>query len=229
VDRLAREIQNSLPKNAAEADKVKALNKVLFEERGFHGSRMDYYTKNNSYLNEVLDDREGLPITLSVLYMELGRRLGLKVVGVPLPGHFMVRHEPAKGADQLIDVYEGGKLVDRAEAGKIVQKITGQPPEDKHLESASKKAIVVRMLHNLVNLAQSERDRDGVLRYLDAILGVDPQAHEERWARAVFRFQAGQREGSLADVDRLLRDRPEGVDLERVRELKRLLAQGEGS
>lgn len=225
VDRLAREIQVSLPKNAEAGEKIKALNRVLFEERGFHGSRMDYYTKNNSYLNEVLDDREGLPITLSVLYMELGRRLGLKVVGVPLPGHFVVRHEGEKGPGQLIDVYDGGKILSREEAGTIVQKITGQPLEDRHLEAASKKAIVVRMLHNLMNLAQSDRDRDGVLRYLDAILGVEPGAHEERWARAVFRFQAGEREGSLEDVERLLRDRPEEVDLNRVRELKRLLTQ----
>ncbi len=82
---------------------------ICFTERGFHGSRGDYYNRSNSYLSEVIDDREGLPITLSVLYIELARRLGVRLEGVGLPGHFVVRHVPAKGEAQLIDVYEGGQ------------------------------------------------------------------------------------------------------------------------
>src|SRR6266545_2808792 len=105
VDRIAREIAAALPKGAGEKEKLAALNKDLFAGRGFHGSRGDYYNRANSYLNEVLEDREGLPITLSLLYMELGRRLGLKIEGVSLPGHFVVRHVPAKGKPQLIDVF----------------------------------------------------------------------------------------------------------------------------
>ena len=121
IDRLGREIVATLPKNADEAAKLAALNKALFEERGFHGSRGDYYHKSNSYLNEVIDDREGIPITLSVLYMEVAKRLGLKVVGVGFPGHFMVRHIPAKGEAKLIDVYDGGKEMARADAEKRVR------------------------------------------------------------------------------------------------------------
>src|SRR5205814_3379958 len=79
VDRMGRDILAGLPKDADEAAKLKALNKFLFEQRGFHGSRGDYYHRSNSYLNEVIDDREGWPITLSVLYMELGKRIGLKI------------------------------------------------------------------------------------------------------------------------------------------------------
>src|SRR5205085_9152402 len=106
----------SFPQDADEAAKLTALNKYLFTERGFHGSRSDYYNRANSYLNEVIDDREGLPITLSVLYMEIARRLGVKVVGIGLPGHFIVQHLPAKGERQLIDVYGGGKALTREQA-----------------------------------------------------------------------------------------------------------------
>ena len=95
---------------------LEALNKLLFQDRGFHGSRGDYYSRANSYLNEVLDDREGLPITLSLLYLELGRQVGLKLVGVALPGHFVVRHEPPDGVAHLVDVYEGGKNMSQREA-----------------------------------------------------------------------------------------------------------------
>src|SRR5262249_3387602 len=111
LERMAREISRSLPVEADAATKLTALNKYLFDEHGFHGSRGDYYHRSNSYVNEVLDDREGLPITLSVIYIELARKIGLKIVGVSLPGHFVVRHEPAEGDAQLIDVYERGHVV----------------------------------------------------------------------------------------------------------------------
>ena len=109
---MAREVAARLPAEASEQNKLDALRKFLFEENGFHGSRGDYYNRANSYLNEVLDDREGLPITLSIVYIELARKVGLNVVGVGLPGHFVVRHIPAQGESQLIDVYDaarGGK------------------------------------------------------------------------------------------------------------------------
>src|SRR5262249_36919549 len=149
----------ALPKDADDKAKIAALNQHMFTERGFHGSRSDYYNRANSYLNEVIDDREGLPITLSVLYIELGRRIGLRLFGVGLPGHFVV-----KTADgQLIDVYEEGKLLSREDADKKVQGITGRPLKDEHLESADKKVIIVRMLHNLLNIARGERDDTAML------------------------------------------------------------------
>src|SRR5262249_35500319 len=94
IERMARDIQTALPNDSDGPARLTALNKYLFTERGFHGSRADYYNRSNSYLNEVLDDREGIPITLSVLYMELARRIGLNVVGIPLPLHFVVQYQP---------------------------------------------------------------------------------------------------------------------------------------
>lgn len=223
ADRLARLAVPKSTKESDERERLKALNKFLFEERGFHGSRVDYYTRANSYLNEVIDDREGLPITLSVLYMELARRLKINVVGVPFPGHFMVRHEPAKGEIQVIDVYDGGKFLSEKEAEAAVQRITGKPLQKEHLVAAGKKAILVRMLHNLLNVAESEKDGEGMLRYLDAIVTITPDAGTERWLRAVLRFQAGQRQGALEDADWLLDRQPPGVPIERVRELRGML------
>ncbi|MBI2806178.1 MAG: trypsin-like peptidase domain-containing protein [Planctomycetes bacterium] len=222
IDRLARQVSAKLPANAKPQAALAALNKFLFKERGFHGSHGDYYSRSNSYLNEVIDDREGLPITLSVLYLEIARRLKLNVVGVPLPGHFVVRHEPKKGEAQYVDVFDG-KAVSRKEAEEKVRKVTGRAPTADDFAPASKKAIVIRMLHNLINVAESERDRAAMLRYLDGIVAIDADAHQERWARAVYRFQAGQRAGSLADCEYLLKAMPAGADLERVRELRGIL------
>jgi regulator of sirC expression with transglutaminase-like and TPR domain len=227
VERMGRDLAASLPKGADDKAKLEALNKYLFQVRGFHGSRGDYYHRSNSYLNEVIDDREGLPITLSVLYIELARRVGLNVVGVALPGHFVVKHVPAKGEPQLIDVFEGGVPLSRADAEKKVEAITGAALAEEQLAAAGKRAIVVRMLQNLLGLADKEHDGEGTLRYLDAIVAVDPDRVEERWARALLRFRAGQRQGALADVDWLLEHGPKEMDRDRVLELRKLLDRDE--
>ncbi len=223
-DRVAHKIAEALPKDADDKARIAALNQYMFTERGYHGSRADYYNRSNSYLNEVIDDREGLPITLSVLYMELGRRIGLHLVGVGLPGHFVVK---TAAGGQLIDVYDGGKALSREEAAKKVKDITGQPLREEHLASTEKRAIIVRMLRNLMNLARNDRDAAGMLRYVEAILAVLPDDAEDRWARAQLRFHLGQREAAIADVEWLLEKKPDGIDLERVRELRRLLDRPE--
>src|SRR5438045_2352371 len=115
---MAEEIKRKFNASASESEKLAALNEYLFKDNGFHGSRTDYYHRANSFLNRVIDDREGLPITLSVLYIELGSRLNLKVEGVGLPAHFVVRHVPADGQPQLIDVFEGAAPLTREAAEK---------------------------------------------------------------------------------------------------------------
>jgi serine protease Do len=222
VERMAKKIAGKLPKVSDEKVKLAALNDLLFKERGFHGSRGDYYNRSNSYLNEVLDDREGLPITLSVVYMELGRRIGLKIEGVGLPGHFVVRHVPAKGEGQIIDVYDGGKFLSRADVEKKVLDVTGEKLEERFLAAVAPRAIVVRMLNNLLSLAQRERDVDGTLRYVDTIIAIDPDASaRERGLRAITRAQQGDSKGAIADLDWILEKMPEDVNLDAVRDLKR--------
>src|SRR5262249_17355073 len=181
----------------------------------------------NSYLNEVIDDREGLPITLSVLYMELARRLDIKVVGIGLPGHFIVQHVPAKGDGQLIDVFEGGRTLSREEAGQIARMYTGEEAREEELRPVSKKAILIRMLHNLLGLARAEGDVRGVLRYLDTILAIAPDAANERLHRAAARLQIGHRAGAQEDVDWLMEHESDGINRDNVLELRRLLTRPE--
>jgi serine protease Do len=140
-----------------------------------------------------------------------------------LPGHFIVRQVSDKGAGQLVDVYEGGQLMSRADAEKKIQATTGRALRDEDLKATPKRAIVIRMLHNLLGIARGERDGETMLHYLDAILAVEPGAADDRWTRAVLRFQAGQREAAREDADWLLLNKPAGIDQEQVQELKRLL------
>src|SRR5207237_9263800 len=114
VERMADEIRGKSPDQPTEAQKLAALSDYLFKDNGFHGSRTDYYHRANSYLSRVIDDREGLPITLSVLYIELASRIGLRIEGVGLPAHFVVRHVPTDGEPQLIDVVEAARPLARS-------------------------------------------------------------------------------------------------------------------
>src|SRR5438105_1139868 len=167
IERMPRDLKRGFGKEADDQAMLAALNKYLFIDHGFHGSRSDYYNKANSYLNEVLDDREGLPITLSILYMELGRRLGLKVVGIGMPGHFVVKYIPVKGESQLLDVFDDARPLSEKEARQRVKEFTERPARDVDFAVVDKKAILIRILHNLLRVARDERDVQSVLRYLD--------------------------------------------------------------
>jgi regulator of sirC expression with transglutaminase-like and TPR domain len=222
-ERLAGELKSALPAEADEAAQLKSLNEFLFAANGFHGSRADYYNRSNSYVNEVLDDREGLPITLSLIYIELARKIGLKVVGVGLPGHFVVKHVPAKGDEQLIDVFEAGAPLSREQAEAKVRGAAGRAPIDDDLKPVDGRAILVRMLHNLQGIAGRSEDVPAMLRYLDAILIVSPDSPEDRMFRAFFRYRSGLGEAALEDLNWLIEHEPEGIDLERVRELRSVI------
>ncbi|MGD9720959.1 MAG: transglutaminase family protein [Pirellulales bacterium] len=221
LDRMAEELKAALPAEPSDAVKLEMLRKYLFEENGFHGSRGDYYNRANSYLNEVLDDREGLPITLSVVYMELGRRIGLRFEGVGLPGHFVVRHVPAAGETTLIDVFDNARTVSRDEAAERVKNATDHELTEDDLRAATKRGIVTRMLQNLLEV--SSGDPRTMLRYLDAIVTIDSDSGPHRWLRAVVRFRLEDKDGARADVDWLVEHKPANVDLIRVLDLQRAL------
>ena len=218
--RLASELKSRLPAEADEPTRLKALNEHLFATSGFHGSRADYYNRSNSYVNEVLDDREGLPITLSLIYMELARSIELDVAGVGLPGHFIVKLSPKTGDAQLIDVFDGGRTLSRDDADALVRGAAGRPLDDADLKPIEPRAMLVRMLHNLRGIAGRSEDATAMLRYLDGILTISPDSAEDRMYRAFFRYRSGMNEQALEDLAWLIEHEPEGIELARVRELR---------
>jgi len=219
LDQLANDLNSRVPPDATPTAKRELLNKFLFEEHGFHGSRGDYYNKSNSYLNEVLDDREGLPITLAVVYLELGRRMGLDLVGIGLPSHFVVEQLPAESPRVFIDVYDAGAVLTTDAAAALVFQNTDQHLKPEQLAVVSKKAIVQRILGNLMGLARDSEDGHAMLGYVETLVALNPDGAEQRWFQAVLRYQVGQLQAAQADVNWLLERAPEGLDLVRVREL----------
>ncbi|MBW8884727.1 MAG: hypothetical protein JF612_08120, partial [Planctomycetia bacterium] len=222
VDRMADEIKLKLGATASEAQRFAALNEYLFNDNGFHGSRTDYYHRANSYISRVIDDREGLPITLSLLYMELGKRVGLKIEGVGLPAHFVVRHVPSEGLPQLVDVFEQAAPLSREAAEKKVLSLTGEPPRPGHFDAVGEREMLQRILLNLIANAQNPKigpDREALIRYESAMLVIDPKSIRDRGLRAVCRWETGRTAAALDDLQIVIDANPAGLDLD---ELKRM-------
>lgn len=225
IDRMVVDISKTLKKNANAAETIAALDKHLFQENGFHGSRFDYYHRANSYLNRVIDDREGLPITLSVLYIELGRRLGLTIQGVGLPGHFVVQHVSNGKKPQLIDVFNEGKQLSREDAIKLSAEHSNQPFQEDYLKPVSNRLILTRMLNNLMGLAQQKDDKESMLRYVELLMILDSRSVQNRGMRAILRFETGRKSGAIADLDWFLEHKPDNLDLDRIRQMKELFSR----
>jgi regulator of sirC expression with transglutaminase-like and TPR domain len=215
----------ALPPQATDDQKLAALDEYLFRDNGFHGSRTDYYHRANSLLNRVIDDREGLPITLSVLYIELGSRLGLKIEGVGLPAHFVVRHVPAGGQPQLIDVFDGAERLSREDAQQKILAMTGEPPQPDHFKAVSDRQILQRILLNLIGNAQNPKtgvDREALIRYESAMLAIDPTLVRDRGMRAVCRWETGRTAAAVADLQVLIDAKPPDLNLDELKKMQEM-------
>lgn len=237
VDRMAATIRASLPPHATAEARLAALDDYLFKKLGFHGSRTDFNNRSNSYLNEVIDDREGLPITLSVLYIELARRLDVKIVGIGTPGHFLVRVEtlkaeslkakPSPDKADFIDVYDGARRLSQRDVEAHIVAFVQRPSTAADFQIQSKRQIMQRLVQNLVNNAEEANDAEGMLRYTDVILAIDPTSLGDHWRRALLCYQTGRQAEALSEVNLLLSKDPEKLqglaDPTQVRQLKSLL------
>lgn len=223
VQRLANELKADPEVKAGTARAIARIRKHLFEQGGFHGSRHDYGNRNNSYLSAVIDDREGLPISLSVLFLEVAWRLGLReVVGLPLPGQFMVGwRDSAKGALHIIDPFEGGRERSLEELADELN--DGEPLLPEMLEAASKKAIVMRMINNLLNLAREDEDQDRLAAYLSLQIALEGDNALARLERAQLRHREGHLEQAREDVLWLNENLPEETPDHLRRQMQRWL------
>lgn len=213
-------------------EKAEALRDFLFKENGFHGSRGEYYHHANSYVNRVLDDREGLPITLSVLFVEVARRLGIVgVQGAALPGKFMVAWNPAKGnpgEPVFFDVFEGGRSFSKEETERDAYERTGTALDESHFAAAEPRDIAVRMLRNLVDIEVNQRRTpERAESYLELLLAIAPSSAYERFQRAILRVQTRKLGEAKDDLDWLLEHRPPGLDYTRLEQFRASLEMGE--
>ncbi|HSE48265.1 MAG TPA: transglutaminase-like domain-containing protein [Terriglobales bacterium] len=220
VDALAARVAARIPHPGDEAQTIAALNHVLFVEERFRGNDADYYDPRNSFLNDVLDRRLGIPITLALLYLEVARRVEFPLFGVGLPGHFLLKHYDPEGRQVVLDPYHQGRLMSPDDCQRQLDRIyRGQlqlAPE--MLVAVTRRQILVRMLANLKAIYLARRDLRRALPVVDLVLAIYPRSAEDVKQRAVLRFNLGQTRGALADFDDYLKMAPEASDADEIRQ-----------
>ena len=219
LDLLAQDVADRLGPDAGAFRALAALNHVLFAQHGFRGNREDYFDPKNSFLNEVLERKQGIPITLSVLYMEVAGRVGLKIDGVGFPGHFLVKCA-AGGEEIIIDPFNGGEIKSRSDLERLLFQAAGGGVglRDEMLATTSKKNILRRMLANLKMIYMSRADWLKCLAALDRLLIVYPDSAEELRERGAVYLKLDCFPQARADLESYLRIRPDAEDAAAVRE-----------
>jgi regulator of sirC expression with transglutaminase-like and TPR domain len=186
---------------------VAAANQFLFDELGFAGNAADYYNPANSCLNEVLASKTGIPITLSVVYLEIARRLAKPVFGIGLPGHFIVQYDDGSFST-YIDVFHGGRLLDAIDCAELA----GSAANPAMLARVDKRQIVTRMINNLRGIYFSREAHRKSLQVLNLLLAANPNSAEEYKQRGITHLQLEQTRAAKADLERYLDLAPDAPD-----------------
>ncbi len=196
---------------------IRELNRYLFDDEKFKGNTDTYYDPRNSFLNEVLDRRVGIPVALSILYMELARRLEFKLEGVGLPGHFIIRHTQG-GEELFIDPFNQGALLTEEDCRRRLEGLYGDkvPFDRRYLQPVARKRILTRMLNNLKAIFLHAQDPLSAVQMVELILCVDPDSPDEVKARGLLYLQLECFGQACADLERYIALSPESDDLEAV-------------
>lgn len=224
LDRLADASQA-----AAVADPLDALHRLreyLFEEEGFAGNSRDYYDPRNSCLNDVLERRIGIPITLSVVFMEVGRRVGLSIKGVGLPGHFVVRADVGP-EPVMLDPFDGGAVVTPERAADLVARAVGRrvPLAREQFAAVDKRQILTRMLLNLRGIYCRRGEWDKALGVFDRLLVLDGDAVAHHRDRGTVLVKLGRYRQGVEEWERYLTACPEADDAADLRQQLRGVRQ----
>lgn len=217
LDGLARGVDGSR-RSTDPLGRLHRLREYLFVEQGFAGNREDYYDPRNSFLNDVLDRRQGIPITLSLVLIEVGKRLGLAVEGIGLPGHFIAGAR-LEDSQIFLDPFNGGALLTPESCEKLVGRVLGRKVTltEEHYAPVAGRHLLGRMLVNLKAIYWQRRAWDKVVGVIDRLLVLDSKAAGEWRDRGIAWSNMGEIQRGLADWERYLTEFPNTKDHEAVK------------
>ncbi len=218
LDALAEGVHRGLPSGASAERKVGRLNAYLFHELGYSGNRNDYYDPRNSFLNEVLDRRTGIPLTLCIVYIEVGRRCGLRVEGVGFPGHFLCKVLLGDG-ELVVDPFHRGQLLGLDEIKRRLAAAVGDQVkfDARVLRAARPREILVRMLQNLRSVYQEKNDMPRALSAVDRLLLLAPENIRGLRERAQLCERLGGPAAAARDLEKVLELEPNASDAAALR------------
>jgi len=226
LDDIAQMVRPATAPMRSPRDVILALNGIVFLELGFRGNTENYYDPRNSYLNDVLDRRLGIPITLSVVYMEVARRIGFQLHGVGMPGHFIVKH-CAQPTEIFIDPFNAGRVMDERDCANLLAEMSGGKVQirPEHLAAATKRQILIRMLANLLRIYVEGADYNRALSAVEWILLIEPDSPEYTRERGLLLASTGRPNLALEELERYLRLYPAAPEAETIREQMKKIRQ----
>ena len=220
IGELAGKLSAQLPEDGTESSRIVALNRFLFEDQGFAPSVENYYDPRNSFLNEVLERRVGIPLSLSILYIEVGRRIGLPLQGISFPGHFLVKCTLKEGV-VIIDPYCGGITLSLQDLQQRLRETRGGEVSRAivaaMLVAANKREILARMLRNLKGIYLDQRDYVRALSAIDWIIAVTPGEATEVRDRGLIYVKLECFRAALEDLEHYMQKAPDAADMDEIR------------
>ncbi|HUF13212.1 MAG TPA: transglutaminase-like domain-containing protein [Longimicrobiales bacterium] len=219
LDVLAERVNDRLSNETAPPIVLQELTRVLFEEEGLRGNEAAYYDPRNSFLNDVLDRKLGIPISLGVVVLEVGRRLGLPLEGLGFPGHFLVRYR-GEAMSLLIDPFDGGRIRFEDQAQELLDRVYGGmvrlKPE--FTRPIGRRDIIERMLRNLKGIYLNAKDDHRALGVIELLLVLKPEARQEIRDRGILLARIGRYDEAIEQLELYLVRAPGATDASRVRE-----------
>lgn len=218
LDRMADTLRQRLPTTAYPMKIIRAINQYLYDELNFQGNTADYYDPRNSFFNEVLTRRLGIPITLSLVYLELAQRVGFPMAGIGLPGHFLIR-PTVEEMDLFVDPFSRGEVLFEQDCKDRFIKMFGEAArlEPHHLQPITPRAFLVRMLTNLKMIYLQRRDVQKALDAINRIMLIYPEAVSELRDRGLIYYQQGLLDQAYRDLERYLYEKPDAGDAFEIR------------
>jgi len=220
LDTMANEVQETLPETLYPLQILKSINNYLYNDLGFTGNTTNYYDPRNSFLNQVIDRRIGIPITLSLIYLEIAKRINFPMVGIGMPGHFLIRPDfPEAGI--YVDAFHQGEILFPQDCQARLAEIYGQPVElqPQFLATVSNKQFLGRMLTNLKAIYLNQNKGLKAITVIERILLLFPDAIMEKRDRGILYYQLNLWEEAREDLESYLVNLPQADDAEIIRQL----------
>ena len=216
IDALAAALDAGFPHQGSTISKFVAIGEFLFSKENYRGNNEDYYNLRNSFLDDVVDRRRGIPITLSVLAIEVARRVGFGLRGVGFPGHFLVT--TAEPSNLYLDGFRGGQILGRDECGELLASLSGGALEMKasHLEPVNSRQIVARVLQNIKGIHLRQGQLEAAVETVNRLLMLFPKAAGLLRERGLIYFQLGAFRFAAKDLRDYLAQAQDPPDVEAI-------------
>lgn len=211
-DILAEQLESRMTGSESATETVHKLADFMAKECGFEGNSDAYYDPRNSYVNDVLDRYLGIPITLSIVYIEVARRAGIKLTGIGFPFHFLLRADDA--TDTYIDAFHSGRVMDSTDCRDLLSQITDDrlPFDEDFLEPVTSRQIVLRVFRNLKNVYARSAQLEEAITMSDLILKWGPDETIEYRDRGLMRLEKQNITGGISDLEEYLARTPDAPD-----------------